>query len=126
MCIQYVSLAHKKHRPPGSKQEVDLLGTTHLPLLLQPDVNPQGWRPVVTQRTDAAHLEASSDKDLYPAEANARADRREELRSGPRRHRGRQRESGCHERLPSSHGKRDSRDRRARLQGETALQPKGW
>jgi len=30
-------------RPPGSMHEVWPLGTTHLPLLSQPDVKPQRW-----------------------------------------------------------------------------------
>jgi thioredoxin 1 len=47
---------------------------------------PQGWRLVVAQRTDAASLEGASEKDLYPAEADARAEIREALAQAVKKH----------------------------------------
>jgi len=46
----------------------------------------EGWRLVVAQRTDAAHLEGAADKDLYPADADARAEIREALAQAAKKH----------------------------------------
>jgi hypothetical protein len=47
---------------------------------------PEGWRLVAAQRTDAAHLKEASDDDLYPAEANAHDKIQEALAQAAKKH----------------------------------------
>ncbi|HKS76427.1 MAG TPA: thioredoxin family protein [Terriglobales bacterium] len=47
---------------------------------------PAGWRLVVAQRTDAAHLAGAADKDLYPAGADAHAEIKEALAQAAKKH----------------------------------------